>query len=65
MAKPAYTIKQLEPDGYDTRLIERHMGEGKISSKEHAARLGRLVDDGDNAEEFEVTLGEDPTAVDK
>ena len=62
MAQPVYTIKQLEPDNYDARLVERHLSEGKISSQELATHLGKIEDLTENAEEFEVVLGDDPLA---
>jgi len=62
MAQPVYTIKQLEPDNYDARLVERHLGEGKISAQELATHLGKIEDLSENAEEFEVVLGDDPLA---
>lgn len=62
MAQSVYTIKQLEPDKYDARLIERHLSEGKISAKELSDHLANVEDLTDNAEEFEVVLGDDPLA---
>jgi len=60
MAKPAYDIRKLEPSNFDSRLIERHLGEGRLSAKELQAHLDGLEDLSENAEEFEVLLGEDP-----
>ena len=65
MAKPAYTIKQLEPDNYDARLVERHLGDGRISAQELRGHLDKLPDLGDNAEEFTVALGDDPEDADE
>ncbi len=64
MAKPAYDIRKLEPSNFDSRLIERHLGEGRISAKELQTHLDGLEDMSDNAEEFKVLLGEDPDADD-
>jgi len=62
MAKPAYEIKQLEPSNFDSRLVERHLGEGRLSAKELQKHLDGLDDLADKGEEFEVVLGDDPEA---
>ncbi len=62
MAAPAYEIKQLEPSNFDSRLIERHLGDGRLNAKELQKHLDGLDDLADKGEEFEVVLGEDPEA---
>ncbi len=62
MAKPAYEIKQLEPSNFDSRLVERHLGEGRLNAKELQKHLDGLDDLADKGEEFEVVLGDDPEA---
>jgi hypothetical protein len=60
MPNPAYTIKQLEPDNYDTRLEERHLSDGRITAKSLSDHLGKLPDLASQGTEFTVALGEDP-----
>ena len=43
MAKPAYEIKQLEPSNFDSRLVERHLGEGRLNAKELQKHLDGLM----------------------
>ncbi|MCO4771243.1 MAG: hypothetical protein KDA24_14515 [Deltaproteobacteria bacterium] len=62
MAQPVYEIKKLEPDAFDTRLVERFLGEGRLNDKDMAKHLAKLEDIADQADEFEVVLGEDPQA---
>lgn len=64
MAKnDAYEITKLEPYAYDMRLIERSLGDGKLKAKDVDAYLAKLPDLADNAETFEVVLGEDATGT--
>ncbi len=63
MAKPAYQITKLECDAFDTRVVDRHIASGRVSSKDLNGHLGKLGDEADNAEEVIVGIGEEPTTA--
>ncbi len=56
MAKPAFTVKKLECDAFDNRVVERHIARGRVSRAEAAKHLANLPDEADNAEEITVSL---------
>ncbi len=60
-----YEIKLLEPTSYDTRLIDRHIAEGRIDQNDVKKRLDSLPDLADEGEEFTVVLGEDEEGASK
>lgn len=60
-----YEIKLLEPTSYDTRLIERHIAEGRIDQNDVKNRLDSLPDLASESEDFTVVLGEDEEGASK
>jgi len=59
MSKAEYTLRKLETATYDTRVIARQIGDGRISHDDVAKHLKGLEDSSDNAEEITVTLADD------
>jgi len=59
MSKASFNLRKLETATYDTRVVERQIGSGRISRADVAKHLSKLEDSSDNAEEIMVTLADD------
>ena len=59
MSKASYNIRKLETAAFDTRVVARQIGKGRVTHAELAKHLKGLDDSSDNAEEVMVTLLDD------
>lgn len=62
MAKASFNVPKLEVDSFDTRLYQRHISQGRVTSDDINKHLKGLPDDTDAGETVKVYLGEDPPA---
>ena len=63
MATTSFEVPKLEVDTFDTRLQNRHITAGRMTTKDVAKQLKGLPDDANNSEMITVYLGEDPPEV--
>jgi hypothetical protein len=62
MATASFEVPKLEVETFDTRLQNRHITAGRMTTKDIEKRLKELPDDADNSEMITVYLGEEPPA---
>ena len=60
MAKATFEVPKLQVDAFDTRLQQRHIAQGRMTSSDVAKHLKGLPDDADAGETITGHLGEDP-----
>ncbi len=60
MAKPAFNIRKLQAEAYDTRVQDRHVARGRVTRKDLDAHIAGLSDDEADGEYITVTLGDSP-----
>lgn len=64
MTKPAFQVQKLECDPFDSRVVRRHIDQGRINRDDLMAHLADLPDDTDKLIEITVSIGDEPTADD-
>jgi hypothetical protein len=66
MSNEDLPIRKLECFEFDSRLIDRHIAEDRITSKKYDKYLSKLEDLADDHTVFTVTLGEgSPTGANR
>ena len=59
MAQPAYVIKKLECDAFDSRVVQRQIASGRTTREAYKSHLDGLADSADEGETITVTLEEE------
>ncbi len=59
MAKPAFQVHKLECDAFDSRVVRRHIDQGRINRDDLMKHLAGLPDDADQMDEITVSIGDE------
>ena len=60
MAKPAFNVRKLQAEAFDTRVQDRHVTRGRVTRSELDSHIAGLSDDAAEGEYITVTLGDSP-----